>query len=49
MHITAIELKVLPNLVVVTVKTDCDIGGHGFAQKGLSVAFDGNYTPPFTA
>ena len=38
MRITAVELKVLPHLVVVTVKTDAGIDGHGFAQKGLSVA-----------
>jgi len=38
MCVTAVELKVLPHLVVVTVKTDVGIEGHGFAQKGLSVA-----------
>ena len=38
MRVTAIELKVLPHLVVVTVKTDAGIEGHGFAQKGMSVA-----------
>ena len=38
MRVAAIDLKVLPHLVVVTVKTDVGIEGHGFAQKGLSVA-----------
>ena len=38
MRISAIELKVLKNLVVVIVKTDEGLEGHGFAQKGRSVA-----------
>jgi len=38
MKVTALELTVLERLVVVTVKTDEGIEGHGFAQKGRSVA-----------
>ena len=38
MRISEVELKVLKNLVVVTVKTDEGLEGHGFAQRGLSVA-----------
>jgi L-alanine-DL-glutamate epimerase-like enolase superfamily enzyme len=38
MKVTAIELTVLEHLVVVTVKTDEGLEGHGFAQKGRSVA-----------
>lgn len=38
MKICAVELTVLKHLVVVKVKTDEGLEGHGFAQKGLSVA-----------
>ena len=38
MRISALELKVLPHLVIVTLKTDEGLEGHGFAQKGRSVA-----------
>jgi len=38
MRVSAMELTVLQHLVVVTLKTDEGIEGHGFAQKGRSVA-----------
>ena len=38
MRVSAVELTVLENLVVVTIKTDDGLEGHGFAQKGRSVA-----------
>ena len=38
MEISAVELTVLDHLVVVKVKTNEGLEGHGFAQKGLSVA-----------
>jgi len=38
MRVTAMELAVLEHLVVVTIKTDEGLAGHGFAQKGRSVA-----------
>jgi L-alanine-DL-glutamate epimerase-like enolase superfamily enzyme len=38
MRVSAMELTVLQHLVVVTLKTDEGIDGHGFAQKGRSVA-----------
>ena len=38
MRVSAVELTVLEHLVVVTIKTDEGLEGHGFAQKGLSVA-----------
>ena len=38
MRVSAMDLTVLENLVVVTVKTDDGLEGHGFAQKGRSVA-----------
>ena len=38
MRISALNLAVLPHLVVVTLRTDEGLEGHGFAQKGRSVA-----------
>ena len=38
MRVSAVELTVLEKLVVVTIKTDDGLEGHGFAQKGFSVA-----------
>ena len=38
MRVSGVELTVLENLVVVTIKTDEGLEGHGFAQKGRSVA-----------
>jgi L-alanine-DL-glutamate epimerase-like enolase superfamily enzyme len=38
MRVSAVELTVLETLVVVTIKTDDGLEGHGFAQKGRSVA-----------
>ena len=38
MRVSFMELTVLEHLVVVTVKTDEGLEGHGFAQKGRAVA-----------
>jgi len=38
MRVSAVEFNVLEHLVVVTVQTDEGLEGHGFAQKGRSVA-----------
>ena len=38
MRVSAMKLTVLENLVVVTLETDDGLKGHGFAQKGRSVA-----------
>jgi len=38
MKISSMDLTVLEHLVVVTLKTDDGLAGHGYAQKGRSVA-----------
>lgn len=38
MRVSELKLTVLPHLVVVTLSTDEGLEGHGFAQKGRSVA-----------
>ncbi len=38
MRVSTMEFTVLENLVVVTVVTDEGLEGHGYAQKGRSVA-----------